>query len=111
MGSNFSAGQRQLLSLSTAILKDSNIFLLDEATANLDKETDRLVQEIMRKCWAGKTQVVVAHRLDTIADSDLIVVLSDGKVVETGHPHALLEKEDGIFAAMSRPEESSEGAK
>ena len=98
-GSNFSMGERQLLCLARAILCKSRILVLDEPTANVDVKTDKLLQEAVKKSFDGATIISVAHRLDTIIENDLILVLGDGKVLEYGRPHDLLSR-DGNFASM-----------
>jgi ATP-binding cassette subfamily C (CFTR/MRP) protein 4 len=102
-GSNLSMGQRQLLCLSRAILLRNRILILDEPTANVDMNTDRLLQETLKREFSHATVISVAHRLDTIIDYDLILVLGDGKVQEFGAPRDLLAKgEAGYFASMVR---------
>ena len=98
-GSSFSMGERQLLCLARAILCKSRILVLDEPTANVDVKTDKLLQEAVKKSFDGATIISVAHRLDTIIENDLILVLGDGKVLEYGRPHDLLSR-DGNFASM-----------
>jgi ATP-binding cassette, subfamily B, bacterial len=86
-----STGQKQLVSLARAILADPAILVLDEATSSVDVETERLVQEAIAAVLAGRTSFVVAHRLSTIVDADLILVMKDGKVVERGKHEELIE--------------------
>lgn len=99
-GRNLSQGQRQLLCLSRAILKEPKILLLDEATASIDYETDALIQETIRDSFSDSTILTIAHRLRTIADYDLILVLEAGEVAQFGHPSELLQIKDGIFYRM-----------
>lgn len=79
----------------------SKILVLDEATSNADRETDRGMQKIIRQEFAHHTILTVAHRLDTIIDSDVVVVLDKGKVVEVGKPHESLKKEGGVFRELA----------
>lgn len=87
-GWNFSQGQRQLFCLARALLVDARIIVMDEATASVDVETDILIQETIRRECAGRTLIIIAHRLNTIKDCDLIVELEDGKVSRQGPPQA-----------------------
>ena len=87
-----SQGQQQLFCLARAMLRKSRILLLDEATSNVDGETDALMQLIIRTEFAQHTIVTVAHRLNTISDSDMVAVLHEGKLVEFGPPRELLDK-------------------
>lgn len=93
-GSNFSAGQRQLFCMVRALLQSSKILLLDEATASVDLETDEFIQTMVRDQFKECTVLTIAHRLNTIMDSDRAMVLSDGKVVEYDTPLSLLEKDE-----------------
>ncbi|KAJ8713564.1 hypothetical protein PYW07_013934 [Mythimna separata] len=99
-GSNFSAGQRQLLCLARAALARNRLLVLDEATANVDPTTDALIQKSIRRHFADCTVITVAHRLHTVADSDRVVVMEAGQIIECGHPHELLQDEDGPFTKM-----------
>ncbi|XP_048006653.1 ATP-binding cassette subfamily C member 4-like [Leguminivora glycinivorella] len=99
-GSNFSAGQRQLLCLARAALARNRLLVLDEATANVDPNTDALIQKSIRKYFADCTVITVAHRLHTVADSDRVIVMEAGQIVEIGHPHELLQNPNGHFAGM-----------
>ncbi|XP_013166628.1 PREDICTED: multidrug resistance-associated protein 4-like [Papilio xuthus] len=99
-GGNFSAGQRQLVCLARAALARNRLLVLDEATANVDPNTDALIQKSIRKHFSECTVITVAHRLHTVADSDRVIVMEAGQIVESGHPHELLQKSDGHFARM-----------
>lgn len=98
-GANFSVGQRQLICLARAILRRNKLLVLDEATANVDPETDQLIQRAIRTEFADCTVLTVAHKLSTIVDSNRIMVIDKGHLVEFDSPRALLER-GGIFAGM-----------
>ena len=98
-GVKLSGGQRQRVVIARAMLADCPILVLDEATSSLDSESERLVQEALGRLMAGRTSIVVAHRLSTVASLDRIVVLSDGKIVEDG-PHAQLIEQGGEYALL-----------
>lgn len=89
-GSNLSVGQRQLVCIARAILKQSRILLIDEATANIDEETDRLIQSIIAERFQNRTVLTIAHRLNTVIDSDRLVMLDKGMVVGFDVPHKVL---------------------
>jgi len=91
-GKNFSVGQRQLICIARAILRKPSILMLDEATASIDNETDEFIQTMIRDTFKDCTILTVAHRLHTIIDSDRIVVLDDGRVIENGTPNELLKR-------------------
>ncbi|KAK7202906.1 P-loop containing nucleoside triphosphate hydrolase protein [Myxozyma melibiosi] len=101
-GSNLSVGQRQLMSLARALLTPSKILVLDEATAAVDVETDQIVQATIRKEFADRTILTIAHRLNTVIDSDRIVVLAQGKVVEFDTPERLLRDKNGMFYSLCK---------
>lgn len=104
---DLSAGERQLLSLARALLRvkdGARVLVLDEATASVDAETDRAVQEALRSACTGVTVITVAHRLHTVANADRIVVLAEGAVIEEGPPSVLLKRADSAFARMWRGE-------
>ncbi|KAG7195930.1 uncharacterized protein KQ657_002316 [Scheffersomyces spartinae] len=103
-GNNFSVGQRQLMALARVLLKmqRAKILVLDEATAAVDIQTDRIVQETLRKEFKDKTIITIAHRLETIMDSDKILALHQGEVVEFSTPSDLLKREDSAFYALCR---------
>ncbi|KAK5638257.1 hypothetical protein RI129_012552 [Pyrocoelia pectoralis] len=96
-GSNFSVGQRQLICLARAIIRNNKILVLDEATANVDMETDRIIQETIRRKFGKCTVLTVAHRLNTIIDSDRVMVMESGMAVEFDHPYNLLQNTNGVF--------------
>lgn len=98
-GSKLSGGERQRISIARALLKNAPIVLLDEATASLDVENESQVQEALSNLLAGKTVLVIAHRMRTVMNADKIVVLDEGRLVEEGSPDQLLQK-DGLFARM-----------
>ncbi|XP_063981696.1 ATP-binding cassette subfamily C member 4-like [Diachasmimorpha longicaudata] len=100
-GTNFSAGQRQLLCLARAIVRNNKIIILDEATANIDPTTDALIQRTIRDKFKDCTVLTIAHRLNTVMDSDRILVIEHGKIVEYDYPHELLRKEDGYLTNMA----------
>ena len=101
-GSNFSVGQRQLICLSRALLRKTKILILDEATAAIDMETDDLIQKTIRSEFKDCTVITIAHRLNTILDSDFIAVLSDGTVVEYDKPSTLLNRKDSALRSMAK---------
>ncbi len=98
-GVKLSGGQRQRIAIARAMLADCPILVLDEATSALDSESERLVQEALARLMAGRTSIVVAHRLSTVASLDRIVVLSDGRIAEDG-PHAQLIERGGEYALL-----------
>eukprot|EP01111_Echinosteliopsis_oligospora_P013033 TRINITY_DN4573_c0_g1_i1.p1 TRINITY_DN4573_c0_g1~~TRINITY_DN4573_c0_g1_i1.p1 ORF type:complete len:135 (-),score=35.74 TRINITY_DN4573_c0_g1_i1:9-413(-) len=101
-----STGQKQMICLGRALLRNTKIFVMDEATASLDFHTDQLLKQTIRACFSGKTLLVIAHRLDSIMDSDRILVFEQGKIVEEGHPTSLLSHHHhhhhphGIFKSL-----------
>ncbi|XP_068719286.1 ATP-binding cassette sub-family C member 4-like [Montipora capricornis] len=99
-GSNFSVGQRQLVCLARAVLKHNKILIIDEATANVDHSTDALIQETIRSKFQSCTVLTIAHRLNTIMDSDRVMVLDEGKLVEFDAPYLLLQDKESLFSKM-----------
>lgn len=98
-GASYSTGQKQLISFASTIVTDPKILILDEATANIDTETEALIQEGLKKMRKGRTTLAIAHRLSTIRDADLILVLDHGKIVERG-THDQLIQQNGIYFDM-----------
>jgi ATP-binding cassette subfamily B protein len=97
--SNISAGEKQLITLARALLADPEILILDEATSNVDTRTELLIQKAMKTLMQNRTSFVIAHRLSTIRDAELILVMNQGKIVETGTHGALLAKK-GFYAEL-----------
>lgn len=108
-GAKLSGGERQRISIARALLKNAPIVLLDEATASLDVENETRVQSALSRLLAGKTVLVIAHRMRTVESADKIVVLKDGKVVEQGSPAELLQNPQGVFTHMRALQSASAG--
>lgn len=98
-GVTLSVGQRQLLSFARAIAHNPRILVLDEATSSIDTESEMIIQEAIRKMMVGRTSIVVAHRLSTIKDADIVLVIQEGKIVEQG-THVQLLKKDGVYRKL-----------
>lgn len=106
-GANLSAGQKQLITIARAILSDPQILILDEATSSVDTRTELQIQEAMNNLMKGRTNFVIAHRLSTIVGADNIIVMNEGKIVETGRHKELLQK-DGFYANLYNSQFSNE---
>jgi ABC-type multidrug transport system fused ATPase/permease subunit len=105
-GSTLSSGQRQRVTIARAFLKDPKILILDEATANLDPESEHLIQSAMKRLVVGRTTFIIAHRLSTVINADRILVLSAGRVVESGTHHELLAN-GGVYCDFHRKQFAS----
>ncbi|CAG9860399.1 unnamed protein product [Phyllotreta striolata] len=99
-GSNLSAGQRQLICLARAIVKNNRVLVMDEATANVDPQTDALIQKTIRERFKDCTVLTIAHRLNTIMDSDRVLVMDAGEVIEFDQPYILLQNPESFFSKM-----------
>ena len=99
-GSNFSLGQRQLLCMGRALLRNSRVLMMDEATASVDMDSDALIQKTVREAFSECTTLTIAHRLNTIMDSDKILFLDSGKVSEYDDPQTLLKNATGDFSRL-----------
>ncbi|KAG0235680.1 hypothetical protein BGW42_004919 [Actinomortierella wolfii] len=100
-GDNFSVGQRSLLCLARALLRKTKVLVLDEATASVDVQTDELIQRTIRTEFADRTILTIAHRIKTVMDSDRILVLDAGRVVEFASPAELIQREDSLFRKLA----------
>jgi ATP-binding cassette subfamily C (CFTR/MRP) protein 1 len=99
-GENFSQGQRQLLCIARSLIRKPKILVMDEATASIDNATDSAIQRMIRENFENTTVLTIAHRLNTIMDSDRVLVLDDGRIAEFDTPEALLAKKTSLFRAM-----------
>ncbi len=101
-GGQLSGGERQRIAIARAVLKDAPILVLDEATSALDVETEAKVKEAIDRLRAGRTTFVIAHRLSTVCDADLVIFMDKGRIVEMGGYHELAQRDQGRFAALLR---------
>ncbi len=109
-GGTLSGGEKQRISIARAILKDAPVIILDEATASIDPENERLIQSAISELAKGKTIITIVHRLATIKQADQILVVSEGRIAEAG-THAELVKKDGIYKRFTEIRERAEGWK
>ena len=109
-GVKLSGGQQQRLAIARAILADPEILILDEATSNLDTESEQLIQSSLTELFKGRTTFVIAHRLSTVTHADMIVAMDHGRLVEVG-THAELMKEGGLYANLAALQFLDAGAK
>ena len=98
-GGGLSQGQKQLLTIARAILADSKVMILDEATSSVDTRTEALIQKAMDNLMEGRTSFVIAHRLSTIKNADVILVMKDGDIIEQGN-HDTLLAQNGFYATL-----------
>ena len=96
---SLSAGQKQLITIARAMVENAPMLILDEATSSVDTRTEILIQEAMDKLMEGRTSIIIAHRLSTIKNADLILVMRDGDIIESGNHEALMEK-GGFYADL-----------
>jgi ABC-type multidrug transport system fused ATPase/permease subunit len=101
-GGRLSAGQRQLVAFARAFLADPAVLILDEATSSLDSPSERLVQHALRTVLAGRTAVIIAHRLSTVEIADRVLVMEHGRIVEDGTPAELVASGDGRYSDLHR---------
>lgn len=99
-GSSYSAGEKQLLAFARIFAHDPSIFILDEATANIDTKTEKLIQKSVDKISKEKTSIFIAHRLSTIVGVDKIIVLNNGEIIEQGNHNELLQNPNGYYSRL-----------
>jgi ABC-type multidrug transport system fused ATPase/permease subunit len=99
-GVKLSGGQRQRIAIARVFLKDPAVVILDEATSSLDTESERYVEQALERLLQGRTTLLIAHRLSTVRRADRVVVLDQGRIVETGSHDELLRRENGLFARL-----------
>jgi ABC-type multidrug transport system fused ATPase/permease subunit len=99
-GVKLSGGQRQRIAIARAILKNPKFLLLDEATSALDSESEKWVQSALEELMKNRTSLIIAHRLSTIRSADLILVMEEGKIIESGSHEQLMKKKSGIYQNM-----------
>ena len=101
-GTNLSGGQRQRIAIARALITNPRILIFDEATSSLDYESEKIIQDNMRKICSGRTVLIIAHRLSAVRDADRIIVLERGQLVEEGSHAALITQAGGIYAHLNK---------
>lgn len=109
-GIKLSGGQRQRIAIARALLRDPAILLLDEATSSLDAESEKVVQEALDRLMKGRTSIIIAHRLATIREADVICVLENGEIVEQGTHEVLSAMENGVYGSLAKLQFNVENA-
>lgn len=109
-GIQLSGGQKQRIAISRAILKNPSILLLDEATSALDAESEKSVQEALDRVMVGRTTLMVAHRLSTVRNADIIAVVHEGKIIETGNHDELISNPNSAYASLVQLQEAAGGS-
>lgn len=109
MVSELSGGQKQRIAIARAMLKDPQILILDEATSALDAESEELVQRALQNLMKGRTVLIIAHRLSTIKNTDRVIVLSNGEIVEEGPHHELVNMPDGVYFQLVQKQVRGDG--
>merc|ERR1711871_1461375 len=107
-GDNFSVGQKQLICMARALVRNNKILIMDEATSSVDLDTDEVIQGVIRESFADCTLLVIAHRINTIIDSNRVMCLNAGQIEEFDHPAVLLRKPQSMLSSLV--DEYSEGA-
>lgn len=105
-GVKLSGGQKQRLSIARSVLKDAPILILDEATSSVDIETELLIQEALQRLMIGRTTLIIAHRLSTVCNADLIVVMKDNRIIEMGN-HEQLVAQNGFYWHLTHIQKQS----
>ena len=95
-----SGGQRQRIAIARSILTKPELFIFDEATSALDSDSEKIVHQALHEISQGRTVLTIAHRLSTISDSDIVIVMNKGRIIEQGDPKKLLEKEDSVYRRL-----------